>query len=638
MSPTPAEVVDLGLAVLGRHDRPDLTARLRRARTRLVDGRVRVLVVGEFKQGKSQLVNGLAGAPVCPVSDDIATAVPTVVHHSEAVTVTLVRRVPPVAGDALPVAAVLDGGPDPDAGPELERVEVPAEELAGHLTGTAEGADLLDHVEVGVPRPVLAGGLELVDTPGVGGLSSVHGAATTATLPTADAVLLVSDASQEYTAPELDFLARAVAVCPNVACVLTKNDLYPQWRRIADLDRAHLQRAGITAPLFAVSSTLRWEAVLANDTELNEESGFPELVRYLRRDVLGQADRLARRSVAHDVLAVSGQLIGGLRAELTAQEDPEAARALVERLAEARARANELKDRSARWQQTLGDGVADLNADIDHDLRGRMREITRVAEEEISAGDPSTTWEQFTRWAHQEVAAAAAANFVWATQRTRWLGERVAEHFSADRDQLLPALRAEPSDALSSARPIAMRAEETFGVGQKALTGMRGGYMGMLMFGMLGTFVGFASLLNPLGVGAGLFMAGKSIRDERKRIVTKRQNEARAAVRRFVDDVTFQVAKESRDRLRGVQRDLRDHFTAQAEQMKRSLAESQLAAERAVKASQGERERRIPEIRAELQRLEALRAAARALVPTPKPSPAPAPAPVPAPTASGADR
>jgi hypothetical protein len=540
---------------------------------------------------------------------------------------------------------VLDGAvPDPDAG--LERVEVPSEELAAHLTGTAEGADRLDHVEVGVPRPVLAGGLELVDTPGVGGLSSVHGAATTATLPTADAVLLVSDASQEYTAPELEFLARAAAVCPNVACVLTKNDLYPQWRRIAEIDRAHLRRAGITAPLFAVSSTLRWEAVLANDTELNEESGFPELVRFLRRDVLGQADRLARRSVAHDVLAVSGQLVAGLGAELAAQQDPEAARDLVERLAAARTRAGELKDRSARWQQTLGDGIADLNADIDHDLRGRMREITRVAEEEIGADDPTATWEQFTRWVQQEVAAAAAANFVWATQRTRWLGERVAEHFSADRDQLLPALRAERSDALTSVRPIAMRAEESFGLGQKALSGMRGGYMGMLMFGMLGTFVGFASLLNPLGIGAGLFMAGKTVRDERKRIVTKRQNEARAAVRRYVDDVTFQVAKESRDRLRGVQRDLRDHFTEQAEQMKRSLAESQQAAERAVKASQGERERRIPEIRAELQRLEALRQAARDLVPSPKPAPTPKPAPSPkpapaaaaAPTPGGAER
>jgi hypothetical protein len=290
---------------------------------------------------------------------------------------------------------------------------------------------------------------------------------------------------------------------------------------------------------------------------------------------------------------------------------------LVERLTVARDRATELKDRSARWQQTLGDGVADLNADIDHDLRGRMREVTRTAEEEIGTGDPSATWDQFTRWVQQEVAAAAAANFVWATQRARWLGERVAQHFSADRDQLLPALRANPSDALTSVRPIVVRADEPWKLGQKALVGMRGGYMGMLMFGMLGTFVGFATLVNPLGMGAGVFMAGKTIRDERKRITQRRQNEARAAIRRYVDDVTFQVAKDSRDRLRGVQRDLRDHFTAQADQMKRSLAESQMAAERALKASVGDREKRIPEIRAELDLLDALAAAARALVPVP---------------------
>jgi gas vesicle protein len=146
---------------------------------------------------------------------------------------------------------------------------------------------------------------------------------------------------------------------------------------------------------------------------------------------------------------------------------------------------------------------------------------------------------------------------------------------------------------------------------------MRGGYMGMLMFGMLGTFLGFATLINPIGVGAGLVMAGKSIGDERKRIVTKRQNEAKAAARRYVDDVTFQVGKDSRDRLRAVQRDLRNHFTEQAEQLKRSLAESQQAAERAVKASQAERAARQAEITAQLEALEQVRRAARALLPRP---------------------
>ncbi|GEL16787.1 dynamin family protein [Pseudonocardia asaccharolytica] len=603
MAPTaPVEVVDFALATIARYGRPDLEARLWQARVRLTDDSVRVLVVGEFKQGKSMLVNGLVGAPVCPVADDVATAVPTVVRHAETVTVTVVRVLNPE---------------DDLAEQRTERVEVPVEELADHVGegGNPGNRKGLACVEVGVPRPILAGGLELVDTPGVGGLSSVHGSATMAALPSADAILLVSDASQEYTAPELTFLRQAVAVCPNVACVLTKNDLYPEWRRVAELDEAHLAAAGVGAQLFPVSSTLRWQAVLDNDSALNEESGYPALVRYLRRRVLGQADRLGRRSTAQDVLAVTGQLAEGLRAEQAAQRDPESVQELVTRLTEAQQRATELRERSARWQQTLGDGVADLNADIDHDLRERMREIARVAEDTLSAGgDPTKTWDEFARWVQQEVAAAASANFVWATQRARWLARRVAEHFSEDSDQLVPTLRAETIVPQRSVQPPTMREVEPWGIGQKALTGLKGSYTGMLMFGMLGTLVGLSSIVNPLSIGAGLVLGGRAIGDERKRLVTRRQNEAKTAVRRHVDDVIFQVGKDSRDRLRAVQRELRDHFTEQADQAKRSLQEAVRAAETSVKTSKAEQERRLREIPTELAKLEEVRRAAKALL------------------------
>jgi hypothetical protein len=601
----PIAAVDAALAAISRYERPDLTARLRQARARLQDDRVRVLVVGEFKQGKSLLVNGLVGAPVCPTFDDVATAVPTVVRHGEAVTVTLVRDLGPA-------------GAEP-AERRTERIEVPAENLARHACeqGNPGNREGWSHIEVSVPRPVLAGGLELVDTPGVGGLQSVHGAATLAALPSADAVLLVSDLSQEYTAPELEFLRHAASVCPNVACVLTKNDLYPQWERILDLDRRHIAAAGIDAEVFAVSSTLRWHAVVTGDNDANAESGFPELVAYLRRRVLGQADRLARRSTVHDIQAVTEQFVGNLQAELAVQRDPAALEALVRELAAAQERATALKDRFARWQQTLNDGVADLNADIDHDLRDRMREISRTAEEELGHGDPTKAWDEITRWVEQEVSSAAGASFVWATQRVRALAQQVAGHFSEDRDQVLPALRSHASEALQSVRPLAVRKAEPWSVGQRVLTGLKGGYGGMLMFGMLGTFLGFTSVVNPLALGAAVFLGSKAVGDERKRIVGKRQSEAKAAVRRYVDDVTFQISKDSRDRLRAVQRDLRDHFSGQADQLKRTLQESVSAAERAVKATRAERESRIAEIAAELQALEDVRKRARALLPRP---------------------
>ncbi len=71
------ELVDQGIALAGTGDRADLRRRLEQTKDRLLDPSIRVIVVGEFKQGKSKLINALVNAPVCPVDDDIATAVPT---------------------------------------------------------------------------------------------------------------------------------------------------------------------------------------------------------------------------------------------------------------------------------------------------------------------------------------------------------------------------------------------------------------------------------------------------------------------------------------------------------------------------------------------------------------------------------
>ncbi|HEY2762865.1 MAG TPA: dynamin family protein, partial [Pseudonocardiaceae bacterium] len=210
--PAGVEIVDRAVRLTGSGGRRDLAARLAHTRRRLLDPTVRVLVVGEFKQGKSLLVNSLVDAPVCPVDDDLATAVPTLVRFAPEPSVVLV-------------------GDD-----EHQRRSVPIGQLAQHVSeaGNPGNRERLRYAEVGVPRTVLSGGLCLVDTPGVGGLDSAHGASTLAVLPTADAVILVSDAAQEYTGPELDFLRQAMKMCPNVLCVLTKTDLYPQWRRIAE--------------------------------------------------------------------------------------------------------------------------------------------------------------------------------------------------------------------------------------------------------------------------------------------------------------------------------------------------------------------------------------------------------------------
>ena len=77
-----------------------------------------------------------------------------------------------------------------------------------------------------------------------------------------------------------------------------------------------------------------------------------------------------------------------------------------------------------------------------------------------------------------------------------------------------------------------------------------------------------ASRAISLSLGGGI--GRKIIADERKRQRTYRQQQAKAAVRRFVEEVAFIMNKQTRDGLRSTQRQLRDDFQARAMLMDRS--------------------------------------------------------------------
>lgn len=574
--------------------RNDLVSRLDGARTRITDPRLRIVVVGQLKQGKSSFVNALLNLDVCSVGDDETTAVPTVISHAP-----------------QPSAHLIVDGPSTD-----NRIPVPLEAIADITPDSplAGGREVL-RLEIEAPGPLLADGLVLVDTPGVGGHGHPYAAATLGMVAAADAVLVVSDASQEFTAPEMSFLQQVAGLCPTLACLVTKTDLYPHWRAIVDADRSHLQTAGLDIPLLPVSSVLRTHALRLGDENLNAEAGFLELYRYLRERVVATARQATRSTVATDLRVVSEHLALTLGSELAALRDPETAGRAVGALREAKSDAEAMRRQTAQWQQTLADGIADLAADIDHDLRDRLRAVTREAERAIDEGDPGVDWEQLSEWLADQTAAVIGDNFVWAHERSVWLAERVADHFAAAGQNSLPDIDvADLTGVLDSVAELAELDSGRVGVAQKLLIGMRGSYGGVLMFGLISTMVGMA-LINPVSVGAGLLLGTKAYRDDKEAKVLERRAKAKVAVRAFTDDVSFQVGKESRDRLRVIQRVLRDHFSSVAEQTARSISESLSAAQSAATLADSERAGRVAELEARLTAVAALRKAADHLDP-----------------------
>jgi hypothetical protein len=586
------ETLDLAIQGTRAYEREDLAERLASARRLLTDSTVMVHVVGEFKQGKSSLVNALLMAPICPVDDDIATAVSTEVRYAEKVC-------------ASASFESLEG-----SGGEGWTENISPSEIAAYVSevGNPGNTRRLRSVTVGIDRPLLASGLALVDTPGVGGLGSIQNAAALSTLPQSHAVLFVSDASQELTAAELRFLGTVQDLCPTVVMILSKTDLYPHWEQVLRLDRAHLERRQIALEVLPLSSEVRGRAARTSDQEMNNESGFPPLVRRLG-EVVTNAERLALDAVTAHVISAVDQLEIVARAHRAALIDPEALDALIGELTAAKQRADALRERSAKWQQLLQDGFSDIASDIDFDLRDRSRTVLHEAEATISEGDPAKNWEEFEAWLRQRLAAEALENYAIFVRRAKEVAATVSEHFAlAEADVIRVHEVAAPVELIDQ-----FAVDSDF-VGRKAKGGglatFQKAYSGMLMFTMLTHLAGLAILpafLPVVGLAPAMLMGRAGLMDDRRRKLEQRRAEAKATVRRFVDDFNMQVGKDSRDAVRHVQRELRSACADRVTELQRSASEALAAAQTSVTSTESASKQR-ERIDSDLVTLASLRA------------------------------
>jgi Dynamin family len=590
--------LDVGHALAVQQDRPDLARHLDETRERLAAQLVPVAVVGEFKRGKSTLVNALLRTQVCPVDADVVTAVPTLVRYGET-TEVLAHPDPPGAPRRLELSELAD------AVSELRR------------TGPRPAS-----VEVRMRHRMLRPGLCLLDTPGVGGLDSAHGVVTLSALDLAQGLVFVTDAAQELTAPEVEFLRMAFERCPTAACVVTKTDLHQHWRRIVELDRGHLERAGLPLPVFAVSSYLRLQP--EQDDELVAESGFRPLVTWLATDVVRPASTRATRSAALDVRAAVAELGSQIAAGRAVVARPQEAPRVVARLAEATRRTEQLAAPTTTWQQVLGDRVADLVSDIEHDLRGRIRDVALRVEEVVDRGDPRDTWPDVEAWLRREVAAAMVTTYERMSRGAEEIAADVAARFDLDAGRAGYG-RAAPTGVLDRIDVDPPPLPPATSRLMSGVLAARGGVVvpsvllataSHLAVPLVATLF-LAPVVLALGGGLGVWFW----KLERRRQLEHLRQLAKATARRYLDQVLFAVDKDCRDTLRLTQRALRDEFQERAATLHRSAQSALAAAEHAHALDPTQRAREAGTLAEQATRLRELDRTAAALAGSTPPEP-----------------
>lgn len=254
-----------------------------------------VVVCGEFKRGKSTLVNALLDTDMCPTDVLPATAVPMALSYAETPQATIEFQ----GGHREAISATRDG---------LGRLSV----------GTDFPTADVRLVRIGLPSTLLRPGLVLIDTPGVNDLSQQRADVTFGFLPLADVAIVVLDATAPVTRTEACFLQEQVfpAMRDRMVFVLGKADRLDEEELEEAMDGARSRLSallGLAPPLIPLSALRAARGQSGELTPLREAITQAAASAQSSRDVLLQT-RLA---------TVARRLLLEAEARLTAAEASE---------------------------------------------------------------------------------------------------------------------------------------------------------------------------------------------------------------------------------------------------------------------------------------------------------------------------
>ncbi|MER5465436.1 dynamin family protein [Streptomyces sp. NPDC002668] len=353
---------------------------LAQSRERLEQGTCHVVVVGEYKRGKSTLLNALVERPgLFPVDVDVATCVVSTLAWGEQ------ERAVVHLGDPVP-------------GGDIRRLEVDLAELPEYVTeqGNPGNRRNVRLVEIQAPVPQLEGGLVVVDTPGVGSLNGEHTAATHAFLERADGLVFVCDAIEPLATYELDFLSRALTKCEVVITAVTKTDKVRDARPVVAGAREKIAvRTGTPADSLVIVPVsafrkLKWLRDRADD-QLLADSGFLELDQELWGGLATAGCAVqVRRALdgLSDAVATAGSPLVN---ELAALESDESLQRIRGQVAETTAQIKQLSSGSAGWRTELPRRFETDTRQTRAALQDAFDAVLRQYQEKVTAGaDPGS--------------------------------------------------------------------------------------------------------------------------------------------------------------------------------------------------------------------------------------------------------
>lgn len=325
------------------------TEKVKEQRDKILSESFNLVVLGQFKRGKSTFINALLGAPILPTAVVPLTSVVTILSYGDS----------PKA-----VVKYLSG--------KEELIDI--KDIAAYITEKENPKNKkgVREVEVFYPSEYLKNGVRIIDTPGVGSVYNHNTEVAYNYLPYVDAGVFIVSADPPLSQSEHSFLKDIKSFADKIFFVLNKIDQVNEEERSESLEFTKIileeDFGKGKVNIFPLSAKWALEGKLKNDEIALKKSLLPEFESKLRNFLIKEKGIIFLKSITNNLLRIVSNEMISSRLEEESLKLP----------------LEELKSKIDRFEQEVKIIEKDREANI-FLLQGHTKKIIQDLDDAISA-------------------------------------------------------------------------------------------------------------------------------------------------------------------------------------------------------------------------------------------------------------
>jgi small GTP-binding protein len=338
----------------------NISRSLKDSANRLSKLELNLVLLGQFKRGKSTLANCLLGKSILPSSTVPLTTVVTEIRFGE--------------DDALSV--VFKNG---------KNISQPLNKISEYVTEKKNPKNQkgVDRVVVFCRSDFLKNGIVLIDTPGTSSTFLHNTKVANDYLPNCDAAILLISADSPLSSEETNFIISIKKYASKIFFVVNKCDYFSK-HEIKDILKhieTELSKIGVNADLIPLSARLGLKGKVEKNKKILENSGIRKLENTLMKFLSKKKRETLLDSTNLKLNSISNSLYNRLKSEYASVDMD--AKSFQKKIAEFHNQFERVKQSVLMYSGSIDSEFSDIMADIDNNMEDAKGKLPKIIQGKI---------------------------------------------------------------------------------------------------------------------------------------------------------------------------------------------------------------------------------------------------------------